>query len=172
VIDLKKLKGTKEYQGGSWLYFAPKEYEELPEEHKDQILYLDKDSKKYAHEIIGNYDVLCGDDAWGNKPFSAGCYKSVTKLNHWKDKADLKKWLYNRGIAFQESALVVPVFSTDEDTILLTTWKMVVKYVDIFIGFDNVVILDLKLHWCLYYHHDDIIHFAEGRDFNKSNINL
>ncbi len=166
MIDLNKLKGTKEFQGKHWQYFRPHEYEALPEEHKDQILYLDKDSAKYVYETAGNYDVTCGDDDWGNKPFSGGCYRKVTKLNRWKDEGTLKKWLYERGVAFQSEALVLPVFSTAEGTVLQITWKIFVKYAEIFFGFDNVVILDPKLHWCLYYHHDDIIHFAEGRDFN------
>jgi hypothetical protein len=167
VIDLNRLKGTRVFQGDTWQYFRPFEYEALPETHKEQILYLDKSSAKYVYKVAGDFDITCGDDSWGNQPFSGGCYREIAKLDNWKDLDQLKKWLYQRGVAFQSAALVLPVFSSEEETVLQITWKMLVKYAEIFFGFDNVIIMDPKMQWCLYYHHDDIIYFAEGRDFNR-----
>lgn len=168
MINTEQLNGTKAYQGETWAYFTPKEYEALPLEHKDQLFYLDKDSTQLVYNAADNYDVICGDDGWGNMPFSAGCYKKSIKIDKWTNEDELKKWLYNCGVSFKSEALLLPVFSTDDTPVLLTSWKMVVKYAEAFFAYDNIIVLDPKLDWCMYYHHDDKMHFARGRTFNSS----
>lgn len=168
MIDLTKLKGTKQFQGDSWFYFPPKEYEALSDEHKDQLFYLDKDSTELVYNTVHNFDILCGDDDWGNKPFSAGCYEEVIKIEKWSGDEELKKWLYNRGVPFKSEVLIVPIFGTEDACVLLSTWKMIAKYADNFFCSDNIIVADPELKWCLHYHHDEIIHFAKGRDFTSS----
>jgi hypothetical protein len=165
VIDLEKLTGSKANEGESWAYFPPAEYEALPLEHKDQLFYLDKESTDKVYKIADTYNVNCGDDGWGNKPFSGGCYKNVERIERWASEEALKKWMYKCGVPFKSKVLLLPVFSSEDTPVLLTTWKMAVKYAETFFSYDNLIILDPKLKWCLYYHHDDIIHFAEGRHF-------
>lgn len=168
MIDLTKLKGNKQFQGDSWLYFPPKEYEALSEEHRDQLFYLDKESSDLVYDVVQSFDVLCGDDDWGNKPFSAGCYEEVIKIERWLEDDVLKKWLYNRGVPFKSEILIVPIFGTEDSCVVLSTWKMIAKYGSIFFSMDNIIVVDPQLKWCLYYHHDEIIHFAKGRDFTFS----
>jgi hypothetical protein len=165
VIDLEKITGSKTYEGDNWLYFPPKKYEGLPPEHKDQLFYLDKGSKEHVYNVANELDILCGDDGWGNKPFSGGCYKNVIKTDSWATEDELKKWMYNCGVPFKSEVLLLPVFAPEDQPMLQTTWKMAVKYAETFFSYDNLIILDPKLKWCLYYHHDDIIYFAEGRRF-------
>jgi hypothetical protein len=43
---------------------------------------------------------------------------------------------------------------------------MIAKYGDVFFSVDNKIVVDPQLKWCLYYHHDEIVHFAKGRDFS------
>ena len=168
MINTKQLTGSKTFQGESWAYFPPKEYEALPLEHKDQLFYLDKDSTQQVYNVADNYDIICGDDGWGNKPFSRGCYEEVVKTENWKNEDELKKWLYKCGVPFKSEVLLLPVFSSDDTPVLLTTWKMLVKYAETFFAYDNLIAVDPKLSWCLYYHHDDIIYFAKGRVFKKN----
>ena len=165
MIDLEKLTGSKTYEGENWLYFPPKKYEGLPLEHKDQLFYLNKGSKEHVYNVANELDILCGDDGWGNKPFSGGCYESVIKSESWATEDELKKWMYKCGVPFKSKALLLPVFAPKDQPMLQTTWKMAVKYAETFFSYDNLIILDPKLKWCLYYHHDDIIYFAEGRRF-------
>lgn len=163
MIDLEKMGGSKRFHGKSWAYFPPSDYEALSIEHKDQLFYLDEESTEQVYKTADNYDILCGDDGWGNKPFSAGCYKEVINTKDWRGEEELKKWLYNCGVEFKSQALLLPVFGADDMPILLTTWKMVVKYAETFFSYDNLIVLDPSLKWCLYYHHDDILYFAKGR---------
>lgn len=165
MINTEQLTGSKTLHGDTWLYFPPKQLEALPLEHKDQLFYLDKESTDKVYKIADTYNVICGDDGWGNKPFSGGCYKNVERIERWASEEELKKWMYKCGVPFKSKALLLPVFSSVGTPVLLTTWKMVVKYAETFFSYDNLIILEPKLKWCLYYHHDDIIHFAEGRRF-------
>lgn len=165
MINTEQLTGSKTLHGDTWLYFPPKQLEALPLEHKDQFFYLDKESKEHVYNVANDLDILCGDDGWGNKPFSAGCYKNVERLESWTTEEELKKWMYKCGVPFKSEVLLLPVFVPEDQPMLQTTWKMAVKYAETFFSYDNLIILDPKLKWCLYYHHDDIINFAEGRRF-------
>ena len=165
VIDLEKLTGSKTNEGETWVYFPPADYKDLPLEHKDQLFYLDKESTDIVYKTADTYNVICGDDGWGNKPFSGGCYKNVERIERWASEEALKKWMYKCGVPFKSEVLLLPVFAPKDQPMLQTTWKMAVKYAEIFFSYDNLIILDPKLKWCLYYHHDDVLYFAEGRTY-------
>lgn len=165
MINTEQLTGSKALRGEAWLYFPPKELEALPLEHKDQLFYLDKPSKEHVYKVANDLDILCGDDGWGNKPFSGGCYENVIKTERWASGNELKKWMYKCGVPFKSEVLLLPVFAPKDQPMLQTTWKMAVKYAETFFNYDNLIILDPKLSWCFYYHHDEILYFAEGRFF-------
>lgn len=133
--------------------------------HREQIRFLEGESAKVAYDSLKDVDLLCGDDGWGNKPFSGGGFKSV-ELYQIAEPSKLKKWMYRRGVAFASQALVLPVFSSGS-TALFSTWKMIVKFSPELFSGDNLVVVSLHLKWCLHYHHDGHIHFAKEPVFEK-----
>lgn len=115
--------------------------------------------------MANSIDLLCGDDGWGNTPFSDYCYKTVERFDLVGAEEGIKKWLYRLGPAFKTEVLLLPVFKTENCPVILTTWKMVVKYSDIFFSSDNLVVVPPALRWCLYYHHDGVLHLALDRKY-------
>ena len=166
MIDFSRLAGHAAPTPQRWSFFAPPQFETLPAAHQDQLLFLDEASTRAAYDAAHAHQVICGDD-WGNDPFRDGCYPSVERLalsDLPPDRlAGLKKWLYHRGVPFQKKVLLLPVFKAESDPAVVSTWKMVVKYADVFFSYDNLVITASSVDWCLYYHHDDLFHFASGR---------
>lgn len=188
MISTSILTGKNAPKPGRWLYFDPSEFEALPPEHQDQLFFLDVASSNIVFDAVNNIDILCGDDGWGNKPFSGGCYESVEqfKIQYVEDRqnegikledgeiwypitlaneSELKKWLYQRGVAFKTEVLVLNTFGPPDPVVLLTTWKMIVKYAETFLSGENALFFDPEISWCMHYHHDDILHFAKGRKY-------
>lgn len=167
MIKTTSLTGSQEPEIDRWIYFAPSEIKEMSPEHQDQFYFLDKPSTDHVYEVVNSIDLLCGDDGWGNTPFSNNCYKSVERFEYKGDENEsmLKKWLYNRGLPFKSEVLILPVFGAENDPAILSTWKMVMKYADTFFSSDNVIILNPAATWCLYFHHDGMLSFAEGRRY-------
>lgn len=162
VIDIKTLAGKHLDKTTSYTVFgSPEKFAELPELHKAQILFLDTYSTKLVYDAFNKNDLLCGDDGWGNRPFSDGCFPFVDEF-YVKDKEEreLKKWLNRRAVAFAEPAILLEAFTSSDTPAILTTWKMIVKYgQEIFSG-DNLVVFSPKGKWCLHYHHDGLLKFA------------
>lgn len=166
-IDLSALRGARVPPDPRWTLFgAAEELDAMPVSHRDQILFLDAPSSAAAYDAVGRRDVLCGDDGWGNTPFSGGCYRSVERTRVGGE-GELKKWLHRRGVPFADPALLLPVFGPADDPAVLATWKMVVKYAATLFSRDNLVVVGGKADWCLYYHHDDVLTFARDPDFAK-----
>ena len=162
MIEIKELTGKNKVSVNSMYFFSKEEFEELPLSHRDQFLVLDKSSTDKAYNGLKERNIFCGDDGWGNNPFSKNCYREIKTIKNWKDESVLKKWLYECGIAFKSDAVILPIFSSEEDRGILTTWKMITKYPCTYFEGDNVMVCDPLLDWCLYYHHDEIMHFAIG----------
>lgn len=165
MIDISNLTGKSTPDPDRWLFFALPQFEDLPPEHQDQLLFLDTASSEMVFETINNLNILCDDDGWGNKPFSGGCYASVEHFEMWRNEDKLKKWLYHRGVTFKTNVFVLKTFGSKDDPVLLTTWKMIVKYADTFFSGENTLFFDEKISWCLHYHHDGKLDFAKGRNF-------
>lgn len=165
MIDTSQLTGMQEPETDRWIYFAPPQFNDLPAEHRNQIYFLDASSTHFVYQTINNIDLLCGDDGWGNTPFSEQCYKSVEQFQYRGNKDALKKWLYQRGLPFKLEVLLLPVFKSESDPVIMTSWKMVLKYAVTFFSSDNIIILGSSLSWCLYFHHDGMLYFARDRRF-------
>lgn len=159
-IDISILQGRNFPPVGRWTIFgSPERFLEIPQTRRDKILFLDRASTQAVYDAFGRYDILCGDDGWGNTPFGAGCFKSVEKYSI-QQESDLKNWLHQRNIPFLAKVLLLQVFSADGDPAVLTMWEIVVEFAaEIFAG-DNLVVIGENADWCLYYHHDDAITFA------------
>lgn len=145
---------------------SPDDFAQMPLTHQDQILFLDPSSTQAVYDAFHRRDLLCGDDGWGNRPFTHGCYKTVMQYRV-EENADLKKWLYQRGVPFVENIFLLSAFSTKDAPAIFTSWKIVVKYApEIFSG-DNIVAVGEIGNWCLHYHHDGMLTFACEPDWAK-----
>lgn len=142
-----------------WTLFGPPgTLSAMPLTHQDQIHLLDLDSTQKVYDCFNRTDILSGDDGWGNTPFANHCFERLETFHMLKDKdKDLKKWLYQRGIPFASEALLLPVYKNEDESAVLTTWKIVIKNAQELFDFDNLVIVSNYADWCLYYHHDGLI---------------
>ncbi|MEL7118310.1 MAG: hypothetical protein AAFO07_02685 [Bacteroidota bacterium] len=79
-----------------------------------------------------------------------------------KSEEEVKKWLYNRGIPFDNKVFWVPQPKWG----FVLTWKMVIKFShELFFG-TNELIWDRTLNWVLTYDHNEAFYFAKDRIFN------
>lgn len=162
-IDISSLTGKQLFSTKDWTDFgSPETFAKMPDHHKLQILFLDKKSTNAVYSAFNQRDLLCGDDGWGNTPFSAGCFYSVeTYFVKDKHTAELKKWLYHRALRFSEPVLFLRPFCGIDTPAILTTWKLTIKYADELFRGDNLIVVSPSANWCLYYHHDGLISFAK-----------
>jgi len=96
-------------------------------------------------------------------PFAKGNFKTVETYDRFygiqASKQELKKWLFNRGIAFPTWVFVL--MAANEPPMLMT-WKMMIKNVEhLFFG-DDVMVFDKTANWCLVCYHGKRMFF--GRD--------
>ncbi|MDB5203559.1 MAG: hypothetical protein JWQ27_2968 [Ferruginibacter sp.] len=142
------------------------EFDELPETHREQILFLDKAAGKYIFEFAVSARFITGG-LWD--PFAKGNFKTVEHYDRFygiqDSKQELKKWLFNRGIPFSTWVFVLPGANQPP---MLMTWKMMVKYVEhIFFG-DDVVVFDHTGNWCLVYFHENEMFFGKDRSYDPA----
>ena len=161
------LHSTPPPQDGT-VFGSAADFDALPETHKAQILFLDKTAAKFLHEFVDNAQLI-SDGGWA--PFSRGIFKTVEQYEHAVDLQEniplLKKWLYNRGIAFSTKVFVISDSNTQP---LLMTWKMLIKYAfDLFIIGDTMV-FDPSRNWCVFNYHEGQLFFAKDNIYDPSGM--
>ncbi len=70
----------------------------------------------------------------------------------------VKKWLFTHGVPFRQ-----PVYlSYQPDTAVLTTWKMLIRYWDLFYYSisDDLTVIDETLNWALLFYHEHQLYFG------------
>ncbi|HEV2149762.1 MAG TPA: hypothetical protein VGR37_20345 [Longimicrobiaceae bacterium] len=163
MIDLSMLTGSRLDRIERWTAMGTEdEFNSMLPRHREQVLFLDAASTRAAYELEVRNRMVCGD-AWGNDPFGEGCYREVERYVI-PEEAAMKKWLYRRGLPFAAEVLLLPIFGALDEPAVLTTWKIVVKYAGSIFSHDNLIVFGASVDWCLYYHHDDILYFARGRN--------
>jgi len=161
MIDLENIQQYTTPRPDGWTLFGNGElFDAFPQTHQEQILFLDKAASAYIWSFSYAARLITGG---GWAPFEKGNFKQVDTFDDFRrDEASkdlLKKWLYQRGIAFDTW-----VFMLEESNkqAVLTTWKMIIKYdADLFI-MPNVMVFDKTRNWCLFFYHEDRLFF--GRD--------
>ncbi len=100
-------------------------------------------------------------------PFRRGLFDSVQSLSlqpvsHQDELAAerprVKKWLFKQGVPFRR-----PVYlSYQPDTAVLTTWKMLIRYWDLFYYSisDDLTVIDDTLNWVLLFYHEHELYFG------------
>jgi hypothetical protein len=118
---------------------------ELHPHHVDQILVLNRrDSQSIENRI--HRDALL---------------KSIPvqqvidpKMDDENTDLEIRAWLYRLGISFQN-----PVIIWDHN-VLLTKWKMVLRYFDVWDWTRDIMIFDDSLQWYLFFDHEERISYA------------
>ena len=121
---------------------------------------------KFIYEFLGNAHILTGEPF---DPFAKNNFKIIERFSYFTNTPegtqDLKKWLYQRGIPFQASVYVLPMYDSCP---IFTNWKMVIKYAADFFIHDDVTVFDNTLNWCLYYHHDNYLLFGKNNIYDSA----
>lgn len=162
MIELDNIREFALDKPSGWNSFgSPEDYLKMPDEHRDQILFLDRKANKYLYEYLDSIKLITGP-IWN--PFEKGNFRTIEEFTNLDNESELKKWLYNRGIPFKNWVLMLPNYH--EDPVLLT-WKMVVKYSPkIFFQLDDIVIFDKSSNWCLFYFHEEHLYFGKDNIYD------
>ncbi len=126
-------------------------------EHRDQIIPLDAQAAKFLWDFEADIRLT------SFSPESGKYFRDVEVFASSSSPEKLvKKWLFDRGLPFSTRCFI----SFQPSVAFILPWKMVIHYsADLFFGHD-VVVWDRSLNWALYYHHDDIFHFAKNRIYD------
>ncbi|MEQ9165704.1 MAG: hypothetical protein RLO12_05575 [Fulvivirga sp.] len=130
------------------------DYDSLSIEHKDQIRFLDEEASKFLYKYFEVSRFHTGP-LWN--PFEKKNFKYTEKINVNVESQTLKKWLFDRSIAFSKWVYVLPNYT---DYPITMTWKMVIKYFDTLFFGDDIIIFDESNQWCLTYWHEDELFFG------------
>ena len=141
--------------------FTEEKYDKLPEAHLNQIKPLDNNAAKFL------WDYIDATDLHEHVPFKNGFFRTIDKAKILTDnKRDIKKWLYQRGIAFDQKVYL----SWQPSIAMIVPWKMLIKYFDAFYYpcSDDLTVIDQNLNWALFFYHEDEIYFGTNNDFVPS----
>lgn len=163
MIDLQNIRNYCIPRPEAWTLFGSREdFDALPQEHKDQILFLDKKADHFIYTYAASADLVSDDPS---NPFSRNNFKVVEEFEELANEPKLKKWLYKRGIPFKTWVFVLPTYN---DYPVFTTWKMVLKYNETIFLSSDVLIFDKTINWCLFYFHHDHLFFARDNIYDPS----
>lgn len=149
-----------------WTFlWSPEEAEQIPNEHKDQIHFLNEEGTEFVKKYL-NCSKMLGpnnDPKWN--PFYKNYFKHIKSIPIGGDSNKvIKKWLYELEIPFKKYVIV------DLDRsghAILMTWKMVIKYWEGLFFVDDIAVFDQSLNWCLYFFHEDYLYFGKDNTFDK-----
>ncbi|NEQ48716.1 MAG: hypothetical protein F6K11_01095 [Leptolyngbya sp. SIO3F4] len=160
MADLTNIKDLTTDLPDTWTFlWSPEEAKAIPNEHKDQIHFLNDQGTKVVNDFLRGSKMINGIPS---NPINPDYFKSVDSF--WGFEPQIKKWLYNKGIPFDKYVFV------DQDKsgqAVMLTWKMVIKYCRGLFFSEDVVVFDQSLNWVLYYWHSDRLFFAEDPIFDR-----
>ena len=167
MVDLNNIKSFTVPRPEGWsLFGSAQEFDNLPETHREQILFLDKAASKYIYEFSSDAHLMTGG-LWD--PFAKGNFKQVEEFSNFSRTPEsnerLKKWLFNRGIPFPTWVFVL---LNGNEGPLLMTWKMLIKYSDCLFIMDDVMVFDNTLNWCLFFFHEDKMFFGKDNIYDAT----
>lgn len=142
--------------------FTDSTWNELTEDHLNQIIPLSNTGAKEISKIIKNAGTSL------NIPFTHNYFKTIDKVKLLENNEQIiKKWLYSRCIPFQEEIILY----WDDETAALTNWNIFVKYYDDFFygGSDDLEVFSESLSWMLLCFHEDEFYFGTNKPFEASN---
>lgn len=147
----------------TWSFLSsPEEASEIPQEHKEQIFFLNDEASKFVKNYIDSSKMVTGP-LW--KPFNERYFKTIKEFEVTENcESEIKKWLYNKSISFDKYVFIDSKRSEQSVTL---TWKMVIKYWKGLFFADDFIIFDEILNWGLFYFHEDKIYFGSEKIYDK-----
>lgn len=150
----------REYQAWEW--------KDVPEEQRKEIIFSRLEDDLQVHTAhLEKIQVLSRQDSTSiaiqlrklNEDETLTRVKSIeVKTTSSKvEEREIREWLYGLGIPFQAPVVVSESFG---GIALLTTWKMVVRYFDIWEWLStDFMVRDEMYTWSVYFNHEDWISF-------------
>jgi hypothetical protein len=147
----------------TWSFlWSPEEASKIPQEHKDQIFFLNDEASKFVRNYIDSSRMIIGP-LW--KPFNEKYFKTIQEFELTEDcESDIKKWLYSKPIPFDK---FVFIDSERSGQSVALTWKMVIKYWEGLFFAGDLIIFDETLNWGLFYFHEDRLYFGTDKIYDK-----
>jgi hypothetical protein len=151
VIPMEKF-------GLAWR-FTDEKYTLLPDDHLAQLKPLSKAASRFLWDFIVQIQLHA------DVPFKKSFFKVIdrTKIDAL-DWAKTKKWLYRRGLLFDNQVYL----SWQPDEAMITPWKLFVKYFDSFYYFDDLTVIDRSLAWALLCYHESELYFGTNKPYQAS----
>lgn len=148
----------------TWSFLgSPEDANAIPEEHKDQIFFLNKEATTFLKNYLGSAKMIKWP-AW--EPFNERYFKTIQSFEVTENREnEIKKWLYNKPIPFDKFVFADNQIHSGQAVML--TWKMVIKYWEGLFGGDDSIIFDETLNWGLYYWHEDWLFFGMDKIYDK-----
>ena len=136
--------------------------DELSQEHKDQIFFLNEEASAFIRNYINNSKLYTGP-SW--KPFNERYFKTIEAFELTENcESEIKKWLYSKPIPFEK---MVYVYGDPSGQEIALTWKMVIKYWEGLFFADDLIIFDESFNWGLFYFHEDRLFFGSDKIYDK-----
>lgn len=139
-------------------------FDELPETHKAQILFLNKEASDFLYSYSSSAHIITGG-IWN--PFEKRNFKDVDTFDDFtgseRNEHALKKWMYKRAIPFSSWVFLL---EDGNNQALLLTWKMVVKYAPQLFVMSDMIVFDATVNWCLVYFHEGKLFFGKHNVYN------
>lgn len=140
-----------------WRFTDPR-YRVLPALHLEQVKPLSSESSRRLWDRTLSLH--------GDLPFTPELFRTVESVH--LDNNDpaairaVRKWLFERGVPFKSAVYL----SYQPKEAIATTWKMVVKYWDVFWypGSDDLTVVDESFAWALLFWHESEAFFGDNRD--------
>lgn len=147
----------------TWSFLrSPEEASKIPQEHEDQIFFLNKEASEFVKNYINSSKMITGP-LW--KPFNERYFKKIEEFEVTETcENEIKKWLYSKTIHFDK---FVFIDSKGIEQSVTMTWKMVIKYWKELFFADDLIIFDETLNWGLFYFHEDRLYFGSNKIYDK-----
>lgn len=143
--------------GRNWRFTDPK-YDVLPDHHLDQLKPLDTEAARFL------FDYILTSGLHQDQPFKKGFFRRIDHILMGEgNQAEVKKWLYQRGLPFQKQVYL----SWDPTDAMLVPWKLFIKYYDSFFypSSDDLTVFDQGLEWTLLMMHYEVVYFGTNQAY-------
>jgi hypothetical protein len=105
MINFDNIKTYSTDYPKTWSFLgSPEDANTIPEEHKDQIFFLNGEATTLLKNYIGSAKMIKWP-AW--EPFNERYFKTIQSFEVKENcESELKKWLYNKPISFDKFVFV------------------------------------------------------------------
>ena len=167
MIDLENIENFAIPRPDGWTIFGnAAQFDALPEATKDQVFFLSQEATDYLFDYVHIVQLITGG---GWDPFAKGNFKTVETFHAFYGDEEgrqlLKKWLYRRGLPFSNRVFLL---QNSNESAILTTWKMLLRYAPFIFPGDDVLVFDKTLNWCLFYYHENKLFFGKDNVYDSS----